>query len=126
MGKKQNMMFVGGMVCAVMIVAAVCWFLRADQNIDTVTAGKIKEVSYAQNAKGEQVDVKTCTERFGQYRYRRYFGKKGNTAQRSFYCYAADDTLLFVITELGNRNLFQVTVNGKNVVYRAVGKKTEF
>ncbi len=53
-------------------------------------------------------------------RYRRFNGDEGNTAQTSWDFYDGEGRLLFTLTELGNRNLIRITMDGKYKCYHCV------
>ncbi|MCR4594796.1 MAG: hypothetical protein K5761_07050 [Clostridiales bacterium] len=55
---------------------------------------------------------------FKEKYYKKYFGSKGNTAQRSWRFYDTEGNLLFTFTDLGNNNLISITIDGKTSVYQ--------
>lgn len=76
-------------------------------------------IAYIKDSEGEVLEKEVFLEKLNKYKYKRYTGSLGSTSRRSFEFYDASDKLLFILTDVGNRNLLQISKDGKRVAYTA-------
>ena len=118
---KKRYFICGGLI--LLVVIAVMFikteiFLQA-QSFDALTEKKSETIAYIKDSKGEVLEKEAFLEKLNKYTYKRYKGNIGSTSHRSFEFYDASDKLLFTLTDVGNRNLLQISKDGKRVTYIA-------
>jgi rRNA maturation protein Rpf1 len=73
------------------------------------------------NGKTERLSDEDFDKQLGYYKnasYRLYVGDTGSTARYTMDFCDKDDKVLFTITDLGNRDLIVVEINGSRIVYQ--------
>ena len=87
-------------------------------DLSVITEGKSNEIAYVKGDSGSKENKNAFLSFYGSSEYRRYNGKLGSTANFSYFCYDANDNLLFEFVDIGNRNLIQIRMNGKEITYQ--------
>ena len=75
-------------------------------------------VGYALDNEGKPADADELMKFYGSQKYRRFHGQLGNTARRDWTFFSDNGEPLFVLTDLGNRDLIQISISGNTITYR--------
>ncbi len=84
-----------------------------------ITDGRAELASVVLDGNGNSVDVTEVIGFYADATYRRYAGGKGSTARRSWSFLDDNENVLFTLTDLGNRSLIQISMDGKERLYQA-------
>ena len=110
---------IGGLliICIAAILTYICLNSRT-MSFDQITGGKASGISFVVDGEGNAVDFSDLLSIYETVQYREYRGSEGNTARRYLTFLDADGDELFVLTDLGNRNLIEISINGGKTTYQ--------
>ena len=83
-----------------------------------ITDGMSGRYAFVREADGRITDVSGIVRFYGEKNYSPYRGRPGNTARRSWTFCDGDGNELFILTDLGNRSLIQISISGNTKTYR--------
>jgi len=85
-----------------------------------ITDGKMELASVVLDGDGNTVGVMEVVSIYADASYRRYVGGKGSTARRSWSFLDDKENVLFTLTDMGNRSLIQISMDGEDQLYQAL------
>ena len=105
------------LVIAVLMVVVMAKRNTQYMNVESITETLIDQVAIVKDADGNDVGIGSLLPYLDRMYQISDVRSLGNTARFDYYCYDKDEQLLFVLTDVGNRNLVCVNVAGNPVVY---------
>ena len=92
--------------------------MNKEMSLSEITGNRIDRYALARDADGNIVDVAEIIGYYNAQQYCRFYGNPGNTARRSWTFFDSSGKELFVLTDLGNRNLIQILISENIKTYR--------
>ena len=89
-------------------------------SFEEITEGRSARISAVLDGAGANTDRDRIISFYNSASYRKYHGGKGSTAHRTWRFTDSEGTVLFTLTDLGNRNLIGIAIDGKETLYRAM------
>ena len=98
---------------------AIVLYAYAPRSIDTVTDHRFSRTDMILSSNdGSSTGVNSIPAFLQSHTFCPYYGRNfGSTARVSYSFYDAQGHLLFVFTDIGNRNLCQITINRRTHLY---------
>ena len=114
-------------ICILVIgVVAVGVYIYNNQKSTTYTFAEISDSRsqkiYSANDNSKE-DMIYIVDMYNDGYFKKYAGETGNTATRDIFFYDEKGSELFKMTELGNKNLVKISLDGKESIFQFFRKK---
>lgn len=108
------------LILLVFIIAILLWW-KTTTNSKSYTLNEIigystDDIEIVESSTGE--DASEIIKQYKDCLFVKYIGTLGNTAHREFTLYDKEKNELAVITDIGNRGIIEVDVNGSKSLYK--------
>ena len=115
--KELHILFVA-ILCIVFIIALIIHGQGRERVLDEIVETDIQKVEYVLDEGGNEYTTNNMLQNLRLYTYIKYNGSLGSTVQKSWIFADTDKKTLFVITDVGNRNIIGITQDNKTVYYQ--------
>lgn len=111
----------GLIIFSCFIASMVIWAVKRNQKFDinAITDHRAKDVAVIKPSQYAQEGEKWLQSLKDQ-QFISYHGKLGNTARRRYVMYNLDQEKLFSITDVGNRDIIIIEMEGKEKIYQRI------
>ena len=97
--------------------ACVPRFSGRSADFSVISKGLSSQVACVRSEKGEDQDTAAFLEKYEAGSYTRWKGNTGNTATRTFFFLNENGEELFTLTEMGNRGIISLSIDGEETLY---------
>ena len=104
----------------IVIIVVVRTGEAREMSFPEITEGMVDRATKVLDDTGRIIEKAEIIRIYNNLSFHSYHGNKGGTAHRNWTFMDENDTILFILTDIGNRNLIQISINGREKIYQGL------
>ena len=118
---KKKVMIISILMCLAIVIAGIQMMKMQEKktySFNEIVNKQTPRIQFVEDENGVQEDVNERIKNLENASYKIYKGELGNTARRRLIFKDANGSVLFVITDIGNRGIIEVELDEKSTFYQ--------